>query len=171
MPKKCPKCGMEDLVVEKSEDNILTDIPLIMEVLTKIHRIYTCRCNNCGLAGIELETISRAEDAERRQEATTPPQSHQRHKILQKKEPTHIPKSGTYGLNIIFLIICNYMDRLPHRLNVMSLMRMGLLISVGTIHNILYDTSMELGQPAADILNRIRKAILLHVDETSILLR
>lgn len=60
------------------------------------------------------------------------------------------------------------MDRLPHRLNVMSLMRVGLLISVGTIHNILYNTGMELGQPASDILNRIRKAMLLHVDETSI---
>lgn len=59
VPEKCPNDGMNGLVVKKCENNVLTDIPLIIEVLTKLHRIYACRCNNCDLVGIEPETISR----------------------------------------------------------------------------------------------------------------
>ena len=58
VPEKCPNGGMNGLVVKKCKNNILADIPLIIEVLTKLHRIYAC-CNNCDLVGIELETISR----------------------------------------------------------------------------------------------------------------
>ncbi len=59
VPEKCPNGSMNGLVVKKYENSVLTDIPLIIEVLTKLHRIYTCCCNNCDLVGIEPETISR----------------------------------------------------------------------------------------------------------------
>ena len=60
------------------------------------------------------------------------------------------------------------MDRLPNRLNVASMGRIGLKISTGTVHNILYRIGTDLDPPSRQILKRILEAYVLHVDETSI---
>ena len=83
-----------------------------------------------------------------------------------RKDPVHRPRSGTYGLNVIAAILFNFMDRLPHRLNVAAMGRIGLRMSVGTVHNILYRIGMGLDPPGREILERIREARVLNVDET-----
>ena len=37
--------------------------------------------------------------------------------VQERPEIVHIPRSGTYGLNVPAAILFNFMDRLPHRLN------------------------------------------------------
>ena len=88
--------------------------------------------------------------------------------VQERPEIVHIPRSGTYGLNVLAAILFNFMDRLSHRLNVASMGRIGLRISVGTVHNILYRIGTGLDPPSREILERIRKAYVLHIDETSI---
>ena len=85
-----------------------------------------------------------------------------------RRSVVHIPRSGTYGLNVLAAILFNFMDRLPNRLNVASMGRIGLRISTGTVHNILYRIGTNLDPPSRQILKRIREAYVLHVDETSI---
>ena len=51
---------------------------------------------------------------------------------MQERRIVHIPRSGTYGLNVLAAILFNFMDRLPNRLNVASMGRIGLRISAGT---------------------------------------
>ena len=88
--------------------------------------------------------------------------------VQERRSVVHIPRSGTYGLNVLAAILFNFMDRLPNRLNVASTDRIGLRISTGTVHNILYRIGMDLDPPSRQILKRIREAYVLHVDETSI---
>ena len=88
--------------------------------------------------------------------------------VQERQDVVHMPRSGTYGLNILAAILFNFMDRLPHRLNVASMGRIGLRISVGTVHNILYRIGMGLEPSSREILERIRKAYVLHIDETSL---
>ena len=88
--------------------------------------------------------------------------------VQERPEIVHIPRSGTCGLNVLAALLFNFMDRLPHRLNVASMGRIGLRISVGTVHNILYRIGMGLNPPSREILELIRKAYVLHIDETSI---
>ena len=52
--------------------------------------------------------------------------------------------------------------------NVASMGRIGLRISVGTVHNILYRIGTGLEPSSREILERIRKAYVLHIDETSL---
>ena len=86
----------------------------------------------------------------------------------ERRGAVHRPRSGTYGLNVMAAILFNFMDRLPHRLNVASMTRMGLRMSVGTVHNILCRTGMQMEPSSREILERIRGAHVLHVDETSL---
>ena len=88
--------------------------------------------------------------------------------VQERRSVVHIPRSGTYGLNVLAAILFNFMDRLPNRLNVASTGRIGLRISTGTVHNILYRIGMDLDPPSRQILKRIREAYVLHVDETSV---
>ena len=46
--------------------------------------------------------------------------------------------------------------------------RHGIAISTGTVHNILSGTGSSLGEPALKVRDRIRRARLLQVDETSV---
>ena len=92
----------------------------------------------------------------------------QRDAVQGRRSVVHIPRSGTYGLNVLAAILFNFMDRLPNRLNVASMGRIGLRISTGTVHNILYRIGTDLDPPSRQILKRIREAYVLHVDETSI---
>ena len=79
-----------------------------------------------------------------------------------------LPKRGEYGLNVWLATVLSFMDRLPFKLNSRAWSRWGLEMSSGTVHNILVDTGNNLTGPTADILRRIRKAYVLHADETSI---
>ena len=72
--------------------------------------------------------------------------------VQERQDVVHTPRSGTYGLNILAAILFNFMDRLPHRLNVASMGRIGLRISVGTVHNILYRIGMGL-EPSRALVN------------------
>ena len=79
-----------------------------------------------------------------------------------------LPKRGEYGLGVLLATVMSFMDRLPFRLNSAAWARCGVDMSSGTVHNILYSTGMNLTGATADILRRIRKAYILHADETSI---
>ena len=72
--------------------------------------------------------------------------------VQERQDVVHTPRSGTYGLNILAAILFNFMDRLPYRLNVASMGRIGLRISVGTVHNILYRIGMGL-EPSRALVN------------------
>ena len=103
-----------------------------------------------------------------RQPDTAEQAPRERAAVQERRSVVHIPRFGTYGLNVLAAILFNFMDRLPNRLNVASMGRIGLRISAGTVHNILYRTGMDLDPPSRQILKRIREAYVLHVDETSI---
>ena len=92
----------------------------------------------------------------------------QRDAVQGRRSVVHIPRFGTYGLNVLVAILFNFMDRLPNRLNVASMGRIGLRISTGTVHNILYRIGTDLDPPSRQILKQIREAYVLHVGETSI---
>ena len=79
-----------------------------------------------------------------------------------------LPKEGSYGKNVVATVVYNFLDRLTGRLNAASMGRHGITMSSGTINNILSRTGSSLGEPALEVRDRIRKARLLHVDETSI---
>ena len=84
------------------------------------------------------------------------------------KSETDLPKGGTYGRNVVGTVVHNLLDRLPGRLNAASMGRHGIGMSTGAIHNVLSRTGLFLGEPALEVRARIRKARLLHIDETSI---
>ena len=174
---KCPGCQGTDLSECREEDFVTTDIPRIVRAVTVRHRVLVYRCNGCGLGEIRSESVRTAEDAARGscdqakpgtapteraagQDAAVPGQ--------ERRGSVHRPRSGTYGLNVIAAILFNFMGRLPHRLNAVSMARMGLRMSVGTVHNILCRTRMRLEPSSREILERIRGAHVLHVDETSL---
>ena len=79
-----------------------------------------------------------------------------------------LPKRGEYGMGVLMLVILNFLDRLPFKLNSRALGRWGVNISSGTTHNILRNAGMDLTALTADIRRRIRSAYVLNVDETSI---
>ena len=172
----CLGCHGEDLTEYGTEEFVITDIPRIVKAVTIRHHVHMYRCNRCGREGIKPKTARRAEDAGRmtgrqpdtaeqipRERATV-----RRDAVQGRRSVVHIPRSGTYGLNVLAAILFNFMDRLPNRLNVASMGRIGLRISTGTVHNILYRIGTDLDPPSRQILKRIREAYVLHVDKTSI---
>ena len=78
-----------------------------------------------------------------------------------------IPKKGNYGMNIVFTVVFNFLLRLPARKNVELLQHMGISIGLGTIHNILVMVCCNLFAPNMEIMEAIRKAKIIHADETS----
>ena len=178
----CPRCHREDLTEYAEEEYPITEIPRIVKATTVRHHVHVYRCNRCGLKEIRSRTVRRARDTGRydgREPERTAvedagsgrepePSGGRQATVQERPEIVHIPRSGTYGLNVLAAILFNFMDRLPHRLNVASMGRIGLRISVGTVHNILYRIGMGLDPPSREILELIRKAYVLHIDETSI---
>ena len=162
----CPRCHREDLTEYAEEEYPITEIPRIVKATTVRYHVYVYRCNRCGLKEIRSRIVRRARDTGRyggrELERTAvedagsgrePEPSGGRQVTVQERPGiVHIPRSGTYGLNVLAAILFNFMDRLPHRLNVASMGRIGLRISVGTVHNILYRIGMGLNQPSREIL-------------------
>ena len=79
-----------------------------------------------------------------------------------------LPKGGSYGKNVVTTVVHNFLDRLPGRLNAASMGRHGIVMSAGAIHNVLSRAGSSLGEPAPEVRDRIRRARLLHIDETSL---
>ena len=57
---------------------------------------------------------------------------------------------------------------MPHRINAAEIMRYGIPMAAGTVHNILSRTGKNMGTKALHIMELIRASNLLHVDETSL---
>ena len=62
----------------------------------------------------------------------------------------------------------DFLDRLPDKRNADCMGRHGIVMSTGTIHNVVSGTGYCLEESASEIRARIRRARLLHADEISI---
>ena len=163
----CPGCHGEDLTEYGTEEFVITDIPRIVKAVTIRHHVHMYRCNRCGREGIKPKTARRAEDAGRMtgrqpdtaEQAPRERAAVQRDAVQGRRSVVHIPRSGTYGLNVLAAILFNFMDRLPNGLNVASMGRIGLRIFTGTVHNILYRIGTDLDPPSRQILKRIREGL------------
>ena len=159
-PDKCPRCGMSDLTVTKTSKRNVTEIPPPQKAVTTQHVLETCSCNVCGLGGIEPGAAPPDVDADGSEDVSESPQ---------KTGPgAALPKRGNYGMNVILKVAENFLQRMPHRMSAKSLRRHLTRMSHGTVHNILCMTGTNLDAPARQILDLIRLARVLHVDETSL---
>ena len=159
-PDRCPRCGMSDLTVTKTSKRNVTEIPPPQKAVTTQHVLETCSCNVCGLGGIEPGAAPPDVDADGSEDVSESPQ---------KTGPgAALPKRGNYGMNVILKIAENFLQRMPHRMSAKSLRRHLTRMSHGTVHNILCMTGTNLDAPARQILDLIRLARVLHVDETSL---
>ena len=169
MPEMCPACGTSNLEVTNIELKDITDIPPKVKAVTTQHTTNTCRCLNCGRSGIELEvqTHENSEDpqscaimgSENKNEAVLPASEKISYKV--------IPSQGRYGRNLVTEAVNNFVCRMPHRMNAAEIMRYGISMATGTIHNILSRTGKNMGTKALHIMESIKASDLLHVDETS----
>ena len=146
-PLRCPGCGNTSLTVEDVQTRDITEIPEPVQATTTRHYLVSCSCGGCGLDGIEPGTGPSGDAA-----VPVP----------------DIPRRGSYGKNAVKAVLQNFLDRLTGRLNAASMERHGLRMSSGTIHNVLSGTGYCLEDPTGEIRARIRRARLLHADETSI---
>ena len=159
-PDKCPRCGMSDLTVTKTSKRNVTEIPPPQKAVTTQHVLETCSCNVCGLGGIGPGAAPPDVDADGSEDVSESPQ---------KTGPgAALPKRGNYGMNVILKVAENFLQRMPHRMSAKSLRRHLTRMSHGTVHNILCMTGTNLDAPARQILDLIRLARVLHVDETSL---
>ena len=159
-PDRCPRCGMSDLTVTKTSKRNVTEIPPPQKAVTTQHVLETCSCNVCGLGGIGPEAAPPDVDADGNEAVSESPQ---------KTGPgAALPKRGNYGMNVILKVAENFLQRMPHRMSAKSLRRHLTRMSHGTVHNILCMTGTNLDAPARQILDLIRLARVLHVDETSL---
>ena len=78
-----------------------------------------------------------------------------------------IPSQGRYGRNLVTEVVSNFTCCMPHRINAAEIMRYGISMAAGTIHNILSRTGKNMGTKALHIMESIKALNLLHVDETS----
>ena len=81
---------------------------------------------------------------------------------------TALPNNGSYDSSITTEAADGYACRMPFRMIADRMRRHGITLSSGTVHNIMRRLGISLGTPAADIAAAIRKAGILHIDETSI---
>ena len=84
------------------------------------------------------------------------------------KPETGLPDKGSYDSSIIAEVADGYACRMPFRMIADWMTRHGIPLSTGTAHNIMRRLGASLGAPAAAIAAMIRKARILHADETSI---
>nr|QNO43783.1 hypothetical protein BPLLOOKG_00009 [Methanosarcinales archaeon ANME-2c ERB4]QNO50591.1 hypothetical protein EGELPFMD_00011 [Methanosarcinales archaeon ANME-2c ERB4] len=138
MKDRCPDCGTELGVPFSVESKIIEEIPEPQPVIVTEYKIAHYTCPHCQKEVVATDACC--------------------------------PKEGRFGNNTIAqAALLKYEDRLPHRKIRNALMRQyGLEISPATI--------LDLTRRAADavqseydlILERVRNASILHVDETSI---
>ena len=84
------------------------------------------------------------------------------------KPETGLPDKGSYDSSITTEVADDYACRMPFRMIADRMSRYGITLSSGTAHNIMRRLGVSLGAPAATIAAMIRKARILHADETSI---
>ena len=80
---------------------------------------------------------------------------------------TDLPKKGEYSGNIVAEVASQYVDRIPIR-RISRNMSRYVKMSTGTTWAILCRLGLNLGIPAWKIMEIIRNATILHIDETSI---
>ena len=85
--------------------------------------------------------------------------------LVDIKPETGLPDKGSYDPSITTDVADDYVCRMPFRMIADRMSRYGITLSSGTAHNIM---RRSLGAPAAAIVAMIRKAKILHADETSI---
>ena len=59
-----------------------------------------------------------------------------------------IPSHGRYDRNLVTEAVNNFACRMPHRMNAAEIMRYGISMAAGTIHNILSRTGKNMGTKA-----------------------
>ena len=79
------------------------------------------------------------------------------------------PKPGKVLGAILQEVVNNFLCRMPHRINAAEIVRYGISVAARTAHNISSKTGKNMGVHALHIMESIRAADLLHVDETSLL--
>lgn len=135
---RCPDCGTELGDAFRIESKIIEDIPQPHPIIVTEYKIAHYRCPSC-----HREVI--ANDA-------------------------GCPNEGIFGNNTIAqMTLLKYEDRLPHRKIQNALKRLhGLNISPATIFDLTRRAADAVQSEYEAILNRIRAAQILYVDETSI---
>ena len=78
-----------------------------------------------------------------------------------------LPNYGHYGKNIQMLMIQYFLNRMPIRMIADNLNERGVQISTGAVCNNLSAIGMHLTRPTGRLLDTIRQASVLHIDETS----
>ncbi|MCG8531300.1 MAG: IS66 family transposase [Desulfovibrionales bacterium] len=137
-PKKCPRCDGGRLRTTSVAARNITDRKVTTEVTTTCHTINTCECTECGLEGIKPDMRG------------------------------VIPDEGGYGIGVISDVVSSYERRMPVRMiSDNSLRDIGVDISAGSVCNILSRVGSRLGRPSEQILESLRRADILHMDETS----
>ena len=81
---------------------------------------------------------------------------------------TGLPNNGSYDPSVTTEVADDYACRMPFRIIAGRMTRHGITLSLGTVHNIMRRLGTALGAPTAAIIAVIRKAKILHIDETSI---
>ena len=198
IPTKCYNCNNKNLNLVKCDTRNITNIQVTVTTAKHEFYEGHCSCGACTeppdqptslqwipVDGDVQETSEAAPSSGSQDEMSTEcvqetseavPVSHKMQDVPHEDIPANVaqcvsqklPKRGEYGLGVVLLVILNFLDRLPFRLNSRALGRWDVGMSSGTVHNIMSSTGMDLAAPAADILRRIRSAYVLNVDETSI---
>ena len=135
---RCPDCGAKLGTPFRIESKIIEEIPEPQPVMVTEYRIAHYRCPCC-----QKEVV--ANDAS-------------------------CPHKGKFGNNTIAqTTLLKYEDRLPHRKIQSTLNRMhGLKISPATIFDLTRRAAEAVQSEYDEILNKIRDASILYVDETGI---
>ena len=135
---RCPDCGMWLESPFRIESKIIEEIPEPQPVMIIEYKIAHYKCPRC------------------------------RKEVIAKH--ANCPHEGKFGNNIIAqATLLKYVDRLPHRKIQDTLRRLhGLKISPATILDLTRRAAEVVQMDYNQILNRIRKAPILFVDETGI---
>ena len=81
---------------------------------------------------------------------------------------TGLSNNGSYDPSIVTEVADCYACRMPFRMIADYMTRHGVTLSSGTAYNIMHRLGASLSTPTADTVAIIRKAKILHIDETSI---
>jgi len=138
MKDRCPDCGAELGVPFSVESKIIEEIPEPQPVIVTEYKIAHYTCPHCQKEVVATDTCC--------------------------------PKEGRFGNNTIAqAALLKYEDRLPHRKIQNTMMRQhGLEISPATILDLTRRAADAVQSEYDRILERVRNASILHVDETSI---
>ena len=83
---------------------------------------------------------------------------------------TGLPNNGSYDPSITTEVADGYACRTPFRMIADRARRYGITLSSGTVHNIMRRPGASPGTPTADTATAMRRAGILHIDETSLYL-